>query len=186
MTVSKISPTIKQTPTSKIATISAGCFWGVERIYKNQFKEGIVDLKVGYANGNADDYRNPDYATVKSGVTNFAESLQISYEPSIITYRQLVELFFRMHDPTHLNHQGHDYGTQYRSLILVESDEEANIAHEELEKAQKVWYPNHEIVTKVETLQSFFDAEDYHQRYFEVHPEKKGCPTHFVRTIPKK
>ncbi|GMM37087.1 peptide-methionine-S-sulfoxide reductase [Saccharomycopsis crataegensis] len=186
MSVSKISPTLKVLEGSQLLTIAAGCFWGVEHIYRKNFQDkGIYDLKVGYANGDIANYKNPDYKTVCTGATNFAEALQVSFDPAKISYRELVAFFFRMHDATHLNHQGPDQGTQYRSAIFVNDEKQLSVAKEELEKAQKEWYPNHKIVTQIEYLDSFWDAEEYHQEYLTNNPTGYACPSHFIRTTPK-
>lgn len=183
--MSLVSPTIKRLDDSKIATFAAGCFWGVEHIYRKHFGNRIIDVKVGYANGNSKTYDNPTYDIVKQGSTGFAEAVQILYDPKAVLYQQLVEFFFIMHDPTHLNHQGPDQGTQYRSGIFVNNDLELRTAESELEKSQKKWYPNHKIVTIIEKLQNFYDAEDYHQKYLINNPTGYACPSHFIRKTPK-
>lgn len=180
-----ISPTLKINEGDKVATFAAGCFWGVENVYRKRFGDRFTDAKVGFANGNSSDYANPSYKTVRAGGTDFAEGIQILYDPKKLLFRELVEFFFVMHDPTHLNHQGPNEGTQYRTGIFVNDDAELAIAKEELEKAQKKWYPNHKIVSVIEKLQNFYDAEDYHQKYLIKNPTGYECPTHFIRTTPK-
>ncbi|GMG37525.1 unnamed protein product [Ambrosiozyma monospora] len=178
-----ISKTLKTTSTSQICSVAAGCFWGVEHLYLKHFKEqGIIDTKVGFANGSTNE---PSYKAVCTGETNHAETLQISFEPSKITYSKLIEFFFLIHDPTTLNFQGPDQGTQYRSAIFTHDEEQRKVALDELSKAQKKWYPNHKIVTSVEPIQSFWDAEEYHQKYLIVNPNGYHCPSHFIRTTPK-
>ncbi|KAG7707084.1 hypothetical protein KL931_002954 [Ogataea haglerorum] len=180
--MSAISKTLKTTPSSQVLSVAAGCFWGVEYLYKKHFKDQIIDTKVGYANGTAS---NPDYKLVCTGSTNHAETLQVSFEPSKVSYRTLVDFFFVMHDPTTVNAQGTDIGTQYRSAIFTHSEEQEKIAREALEYAQKKWYPNDKIVTTIEPIKTFWDAEEYHQQYLIKNPERHLCPTHFVRTTPK-
>ncbi|PIS53730.1 peptide-methionine (S)-S-oxide reductase [Candidozyma auris] len=120
--MSVVSPTIKTTGTSKLLTVGAGCFWGVERVFNKYFKDkGLVDSKVGYANGLKSVSPPVSYEKVCSGSTNFVEALQISYEPSQVSLRDLLDIFFRIHDPTQVNAQGPDIGTQYRSAIMTHS-----------------------------------------------------------------
>lgn len=113
-----------------------------------------------------------------------AEALQILYDPSQITYRQLIEYFYRMHDPTTLNSQGPDRGTQYRSAIFTHDAEQEATAKHVTELAQKQWYKNQEIKTQILPAGEWWDAEDYHQRYLEMNPGGYDCPTHFVRNYP--
>lgn len=183
--MSVISPTIKTSPTSKLITVAAGCFWGVERAFSKQFKDkGILDAKVGYANGNKA-FGPVTYKTVCSGSTNYAEALQISYEPSQLPASDILSIFFRIHDPTTVNAQGPDHGTQYRSAIFVHNEEDLKLAKDIKEEFQTEWYPKDKIVTQIETIDSWYDAEDYHQEYLDKNPGGYECPTHFLRTKPK-
>ncbi|ODV83898.1 hypothetical protein CANARDRAFT_202061 [[Candida] arabinofermentans NRRL YB-2248] len=179
---STISKTLKTSSTSQIATVAAGCFWGVEHIYLKNFKDRLLDTKVGYSNGSAE---SPSYKAVCTGNTNHAEALQISFEPTKITYKELIEFFFLMHDPTTLNSQGPDIGTQYRSIILTHDDNQVKIANEVLKEMQVKWYPNDKIVTVIEPIKNFYDAEEYHQLYLFENPSGYQCPSHFIRTTPK-
>ncbi|CAK9440480.1 uncharacterized protein LODBEIA_P45770 [Lodderomyces beijingensis] len=180
-----ISPTLVQTSTSKIITLAAGCFWGVEKVFKKQFAgKGLVDIKVGYANG-IPTVGNINYEKVCSGSTNFVESVQLSYEPSKLKIEDIYDIFFRMHDPTTVNSQGPDTGTQYRSAILTSDEEQNKIAWDTKEKFQKEWYPHHKIATIIEPIKIWYDAEDYHQSYLEKNPGGYECSTHFLRTKPK-
>lgn len=179
----KILPNLKRLEGSQIFTIAAGCFWGVEQIYRRHFP--LIDARVGFANGNVEKYGVPSYRAVCNGNTGFSESLQVSYDPNQVSFRELSAFFFRMHDATQLNRQGPDVGTHYRSAIFVNNDEELKIAQEEMEIAGKKWYPHHTIVTKIEHLKNFYDAEEYHQEYLEKNPMGYECPTHFVRVKPK-
>ncbi|KAH3671106.1 hypothetical protein OGAPHI_000817 [Ogataea philodendri] len=179
--MSAISKTLKTTPTSEVISVAAGCFWGVEHIYNKQFNGKILDTKVGYANG---DLENPDYKTVCTNTTNHAETLQISYEPTKVSYKSLVDFFFLIHDPTQLNYQGPNVGTQYRSAIFTHSQEQDKIARESLQEAQKKWYPNDKIVTVIEPIKTFWDAEEYHQLYTVKNPTAH-CAAHSIRTTPK-
>lgn len=183
--MSVVSPTIKTTSTSKLITVAAGCFWGVERVFTKYFQgKGLVDAKVGYANG-IKSVGHVDYKSVCSGSTNFAEALQISYEPSQVSLNDILDIFFRIHDPTTVNAQGPDHGTQYRSAIFTHNEEDLSIAKEIKEQFQKEWYPNHKISTQIEPIEIWYDAEDYHQEYLDKNPGGYECPTHFLRTKPK-
>lgn len=183
--MSLVSPTLKTTSTSRLITVASGCFWGVERVFTKYFKgKGLVDAKVGYANG-LESAGAVSYEKVCSGATNFVESLQISYEPSEVTLAELLDIFFRTHDPTTVNAQGPDVGTQYRSALLTHTDEDLKVSKEVLDKFQKEWYPNDKIVTVIEPLKVWYDAEDYHQKYLVKNPGGYECPTHFLRTQPK-
>ncbi|GMG21949.1 unnamed protein product [Ambrosiozyma monospora] len=182
VSISPISKSLKQTQESQICSVSAGCFWGVEHLYNKHFKNRVQDTKVGYANGHI---IAPSYKQVCNNTTSHAETVQISFDPSVVTYKELIEFFFLMHDPTTLNEQGEDQGTQYRSAIFVHDDEQLRVVKDEvLPQTQKQWYPNHKIVTVVEPIQCFWDAEEYHQKYL-VNNEGQPCATHFVRTVPK-
>lgn len=176
-----VSRSLKTTPTSHLCTVAGGCFWGTQHLFDKTLGDRIIDTEVGFANGTAS---HPSYKQVCAGNTGHTEALQISYDPSQISYKELVDFFFRIHDPTTLNYQGHDTGIQYRSAILTHSDEQTAIAHKSLAEAQQKWYPNNKIVTSIEPINSFWDAEDYHQHYQSHHPEHRMCSTHFIRTEP--
>lgn len=185
MSSASISKTLKTTSTSKLITLAEGCFWGVERIYRKYFDgKGLIDIRVGYANGNPS-VGEVTYQKVCSGSTNFAESVQISYDQNEVSTEEILEIFFRTHDPTTLNAQGPDVGTQYRSAIFVHDNDQLKKAIEIKEKMQKEWYPNHKIVTIIEPIQTWHDAEEYHQLYLQKNPEGYECPSHFLRTKPK-
>ncbi|CAH2354398.1 peptide methionine sulfoxide reductase [[Candida] railenensis] len=183
--MSKVSPTLKVTSSSKLITLAAGCFWGVERALKKPFEgKGLVDIRVGYANGIAS-IGPVTYEKVCSGSTQFVEAVQISYEPEKLALVDLLEIFFRIHDPTQANGQGPDIGSQYISAIYTHSDEQTKVAQEIKEKMQKEWYPNHKIATVIEPIKIWYDAEAYHQQYLDKNPGGYECPTHFLRTKPK-
>ncbi|SCU86498.1 LAMI_0D02344g1_1 [Lachancea mirantina] len=182
--VSAISKTIKYTAgKDKLLTVAAGCFWGTEHIYRKYYGDKIVDCKVGYANGdeNAKDGNSVSYKRVCSGDTNFAEVLQISFDPKTVSLKELVDFFFRIHDPTTLNSQGPDMGTQYRSAIFTHS--EADLV--ECKKLKGQWQPKwkNKIVTEVAPCINFYDAEEYHQLYLDHNPSGYACPTHYVRDL---
>ncbi len=150
------------------ATFGAGCFWGVE--YNFRRVPGVISAFSGFAGGNVD---HPTYRQVCTDKTGHAEVVQITFDPSKVTYKQLVDFFFRMHNPTQVNRQGPDYGTQYRSVIFVHSPEQRKVAEElkaALGASKKYAEP---IATQIEEAKPFWKAEEYHQRYFE----KNGGPT---------
>jgi peptide-methionine (S)-S-oxide reductase len=185
MTSATVSSALKITPSSSLITLGAGCFWGVERVFKKQFGgKGLVDIKVGYANG-IPTIGNVNYESVCLGNTNFVEAVQISFEPSQLSLKEILDIFFRMHDPTTVNSQGPDRGTQYRSVILTHNDQDNEIAWTLKKENNKGWYPNHEVVTVIEPIKIWHDAENYHQQYLEKNPGGYECPSHFIRTKPK-
>lgn len=146
----------------KEAYFGAGCFWGVEEAF---FKmEGVIDTEVGYAGGDDEDYSNPTYKKVCSGETGHAEVVKVIYNPSEISYEDLVYRFFEIHNPTQFNRQGPDYGGQYRSIVLYKDDSEKESALRII-KELKGGYER-KIVTLVEPFEKFWKAEEYHQKYF--------------------
>jgi len=145
---------------SKTVTLGGGCFWCVEAVY--QGKDGVKSVVSGYAGGNT---KNPTYSQISNGNTGHAEVIQISYDPSRISYEQVLELFWKAHDPTTLNRQGADVGTQYRSIILFETDEERDLAEKSKAAAQKDF--KQPIVTEITKLDVFYPAESYHQDFYE-------------------
>lgn len=144
------------------ATFGAGCFWGVEHFFREV--PGVIDAVSGYAGGKID---NPTYRQVCSGATNHAEVVEVTFDPAKVSYGTLVDLFFKMHNPTTLNRQGPDVGTQYRSAIFTHGAEQERVAKERLEAAKASGRYKQPIVTQIEPAQTFWQAEDYHQRYFE-------------------
>ncbi|KAI7900587.1 uncharacterized protein BX663DRAFT_532250 [Cokeromyces recurvatus] len=164
------------TTKTEIATFAAGCFWGVEHIYNEHFKDIIT--RVGYMGGNIE---NPSYKQIKTGTTDHAEVCQISFDPSKVSFETLTEFFYKMHDPTTINAQGPDMGTQYRSVIFYHSPEQKVIAEKVTKEVQEKHYPDAKIVTEIEPATRFYDAEEYHQLYLEKNPEGYACPTHYLR-----
>jgi methionine-S-sulfoxide reductase len=160
--------------TSKIAVFAAGCFWGVEELIRKV--KGVVDTEVGYTGGQSE---NPTYETVKTGRTGHAEAIQVSYDPAQISYEQLLKLFFQLHDPTTLNRQGGDVGTQYRSAIFYGDEAERLIAErvKRLEDESGRW--PRPVTTTLEPLNAFYSAEGYHQDYLQRNPGGYTC--HFWR-----
>ena len=153
---------------TELATFAAGCFWGVESSFRRL--PGVLDVIVGYIGGTTD---SPTYEQVCSGRTGHAEAVQITFDPSEITYAQLVEAFWKVHDPTTLNRQGPDRGTQYRSAIFTHSEVQSMEAKASMEAAQPGF--RDPIVTQIEPAGTFWSAEEYHQRYFEKKGIEGGC-----------
>jgi peptide-methionine (S)-S-oxide reductase len=142
------------------ATFGAGCFWGVEAEFRKV--EGVVDATVGYSGGALE---NPTYKDVCSGTTGHAEVVEVEYDPSKVSYEELLEVFWENHDPTTLNRQGPDVGTQYRSAIFFHTPEQEAAARASKERAQDRF--KKPIVTEITPAAEFYRAEEYHQRYFE-------------------
>jgi len=168
---------------SHVATFAAGCFWGVEHIFLKQWpikeNKGILNTSVGYTGGDTK-ITNPTYHQVCSGNTNHAEALRIEFDPTKVTYDELVEYFYRTHDPTTLNSQGADRGTQYRSTIFFHTPEQEAIARRVTQEVQEKHFTpkGKKIVTTIETGGPWYDAEDYHQEYLFNNPTGYQCPTH--------
>ena len=154
----------------EIATLGAGCFWCIEACYKEL--NGIVSVEPGYAGGHI---KNPGYKEVCTGRTGHAEVAKVTFDPSIISYADVLEVFFFVHDPTSLNKQGGDIGTQYRSAIYYHSEEQKKIAQEYIDRlnSEKVW--ENPIVTEVTEINNYYTAEDYHHNYLENNPENSYC-----------
>ncbi len=144
------------------ATFGAGCFWGVESNFRQI--PGVIDARVGYLGGTLD---NPTYEDVCTDRTGHAEVVQVTYDPQKVSYEKLLDAFWTMHDPTQLNRQGPDYGTQYRSAIFFHTPEQEAIAKRSKEEAQRSGRFKRPIVTEITPASKFYEAEDYHQRYFE-------------------
>jgi methionine-S-sulfoxide reductase len=144
------------------ATFAAGCFWGVEDAFMDI--PGVLSTKVGYTGGHT---KNPTYKQVCYKDTGHAEAVEITFDPSRVSYRQLVDYFFKMHDPTQLNRQGPDVGDQYRSAIFFHSPEQKLIAEEVMKEAQAKRRDGKKIVTQIVEAKEFWDAEEYHQKYFK-------------------
>ena len=152
------------------ATLAGGCFWCLEAVFDDV--KGVHGVESGYAGGAL---ANPSYREVCNGNTGHAEVVQVHFDPNVVSYRDLLNVFFAIHDPTTLNRQGGDVGTQYRSAIFYHDDEQKVIAEELIKElnAQKIW--DKPIVTQVEKLDKFYMAEDYHQEYFANNPYQPYC-----------
>ena len=158
--------------TSKLAsaTFGAGCFWCVEAVFEEL--KGVVDAEAGYSGGHI---KNPGYREVCTGRTGHAEVARIYYDPSVITFEQLVTVFFHTHDPTTLNRQGADRGTQYRSAIFYHDAEQKEVAERVLQEidASDLW--SDPIVTEISPLENYYVAEEYHQQYYENNSSQPYC-----------
>ncbi len=162
------------------ATLGGGCFWCVEPIFDNL--RGVVSVKPGYAGGHV---ANPTYEQVCGGRTGHAEVAQIVFDPSEVSYSDLLHIFFSTHDPTTLNRQGADVGEQYRSVILPHSDEQRRVAEEVIREVTEQRLYDHPIVTKIEPFTVFYPAEDYHQQYFANHPDAPYCAVVIAPKVAK-
>ncbi|GAA5975555.1 hypothetical protein JCM10908_005200 [Rhodotorula pacifica] len=171
------SQNLASTSSKDEAQFANGCFWGTEHMYRKHFKDRLIDAKVGYTGGHVD---TPNYRQVCTGATNHAEALKILFDPSKVSYAELVEFHFRMHDPTQHDRQGPDVGTQYRSAIFTLSDEQAEIAKKVMSEVQEAHYPNKKIATVIQPAGKWWDAEDYHQEYLHHNPSGYECPSHIL------
>lgn len=150
------------------ATFGGGCFWCTEAIFLRL--KGADTVVSGYSGGDMD---NPSYEKVSSGISGHTETIQIIFNPKIISYEVLLYIFFRTHDPTTMNRQGADVGTQYRSAIFYHNENQKKVAERAKKDAQKLY--KNPIVTEVLPFENFYDAEEYHQNYYAQNPEKAYC-----------
>ena len=158
------------TAVREVATLAGGCFWCLEAVFLEL--RGVERVESGYAGGRV---ANPSYELVCSGTTGHAEVVQVTFEPDVITYRELLEVFFTIHDPTQLNRQGSDSGTQYRSAVFYHSPAQQTTAEAVIAQltAAKLW--DEPIVTEVAQLDTFYPAERYHQEYYRRNPNQGYC-----------
>ncbi len=170
----------EQAKTWKTATIGGGCFWCVEAVF--QELKGVKKVVSGYAGG---DVPNPTYQQVSSGSTGHAEVAQITYDPSEVTFSEILEVFWKTHDPTTKNRQGADVGTQYRSIILYEDDDQKKQAEELKAKLDDSGAFNAPIVTEIVPLEKFYPAEDYHQDYYRQNSRQPYCQFVIVPKLEK-
>ena len=154
----------------KTATLAGGCFWCLEAVFEDL--KGVHSVVSGYAGGTVP---NPTYKQVCTGATGHAEVVQIEYDPNVVSYDDLLNVFFAIHDPTTLNRQGADVGTQYRSAIFYHNAEQKAVAEQKIAELSKTGPWDNPIVTKVEPLDEFYRAEDYHQEYFANNPNQPYC-----------
>ncbi len=160
----------RMTKNYQTATFAAGCFWGVEAKFRD--KTGVVDAEVGYTGGQTD---NPTYHEVCSGTTEHAEAVKVTFDPDRVSYEDLVELFFQLHDPTTLNRQGPDIGSQYRSAIFTHDETQSEIASKHVDTLNQSGRFPDPVVTQVIPAVHFYRAEEYHQRYFDKMGKKGSC-----------
>jgi len=160
----------KRMDTNETATLGAGCFWCVEAVFERI--DGVVDVVAGYAGGHV---KNPSYKAVCTGNTGHAEVAQITFNPEKITYGQILDVFWKAHDPTTLNRQGNDVGTQYRSAIFTQGEEQRKVAETSLKAAGESKLYKDPIVTEIQALDVFYQAEKYHQDYFNNNTNAPYC-----------
>jgi len=165
--------------TSEQATLAGGCFWCTEAIYNNV--AGVSKVESGYTGG---DVADPDYRSVCSGTTGHAEAVRLTYNPAEIGYGDLLDIFFATHDPTQLNRQGNDVGTQYRSAIFYEGDEQKKIAEASKKAAQANF--DKPIVTEITKAETFYPAENYHQEFYFQNKTKNGYCKYIIEPKLKK
>jgi peptide-methionine (S)-S-oxide reductase len=165
-----MSQTVTNSPTSEVITVGGGCFWCTEAVFE-QLK-GVEKVESGYSGGTVP---NPTYEQVSGGDTGHAEVSQITFDPKIIPLKTILKVFFTVHDPTTLDRQGNDVGTQYRSVIFYRNDEQKAVAKQVIKEiaAAKIW--DGQIVTQLSPFKAFYKAEDYHQEYFKLHGRQPYC-----------
>jgi len=156
--------------TQETTTLGGGCFWCVEAVYLEM--QGVLSVTSGYMGGRV---ANPTYEQVCSGATGHVEVAQLVFDPAVVSFRDILEVFFTVHDPTTLDRQGNDVGSQYRSVIFYHSGEQKRTAEEVIRElgADGLW--SHPIVTEIRPAEAFYRAEDYHQEYFRTHPNQPYC-----------
>jgi peptide-methionine (S)-S-oxide reductase len=161
---------MSQNPEKEVATLAGGCFWCLEAVF--EYLRGVEKVTSGYAGGTL---ANPNYRQVCNGNTGHAEVVQVTFDPAVVSYRDVLDVFFASHDPTTLNRQGPDFGTQYRSAIFYHSPQQKEIAEQRIKElnSQGIW--NGPIVTEIVPLSTFYPAEDYHQGYYRNNPAQGYC-----------
>ncbi len=166
--------------TRETATLGGGCFWCLEAVFERL--AGVDSVESGYAGGARP---NPSYEQVCGGATGHAEVVRVTFDPAVLRYEELLELFFAFHDPTTRDRQGPDVGSQYRSIILTESPEQARIAHETIARLEAEKLFDAPIVTEVKPLERFWPAEPQHRQYFQQHPEQAYCRAMIAPKVAK-
>lgn len=165
---------------SEFAVLGGGCFWCLEAAFNNV--KGVVEALSGYAGG---EEKNPSYREVCGGQTGHAEVVQIAFDPAVISYETILNIFFSLHDPTTLNRQGHDVGTQYRSVVFYSNEEQRATAEKVMQKLQTEKLYEDQFVTELKPLEKFYVAEDSHQRYFSKNPEQAYCQVVIMPKLQK-
>jgi len=156
--------------TTEVATLGGGCFWCTEAVFDQI--NGVTKVVSGYSGGTLP---NPSYEQVCSGKTGHAEVVQVYFDPEVVSFKEILEIFFTTHDPTTLNQQGADFGTQYRSVVFFHDDKQKKVAEQVIVELTSKNVYGSPIVTSVEPFSEFFDAEDYHQNYFKRNPRQPYC-----------
>lgn len=164
----------------EVATLGGGCFWCLEAVYDKL--RGVEDVVSGYAGG---DFPNPTYGAVCSGTTGHAEVVQITFDSEVVSFKELLELFFTIHDPTTLNRQGADVGTQYRSVIFYHSLEQKATAEQVIAEMEAAGVWDNPIVTEISPLPTFYPAEAYHQEYYQRNPNQGYCQVVIAPKVAK-
>jgi len=164
----------------ELATLGGGCFWCLDAVFRQL--RGVEHVESGYAGGSLPD---PTYRDVCSGITGHAEVVQVTFDPSVISYRDILGVFFTIHDPTTLNRQGADVGTQYRSIVLYHSAEQREAAEQVIDELQRNHVWDDPIVTEVKPLTTFYPAERYHQDYFANNPGQSYCQVVIAPKVAK-
>ncbi len=164
----------------EVATLAAGCFWCTEAAFS--IIKGVERIEPGYTGG---DVLNPSYEQVSTGTTGHAEAAQITFDPKVISYKEILEIYFSIHDPTSLNRQGADVGTQYRSAIFYHTPEQKATAEALIDELTKEAIWDKPIVTSLEPLKVFYKAETYHKDYYKKHPKEPYCQVVIAPKIAK-
>ena len=154
----------------KRATLGGGCFWCIEAVYKRL--NGVISVQSGFSGGSI---KNPAYREVCTGRTGHAEVCDIQYDPKIVSFEDLLNIFWEIHDPTTLNRQGNDVGTHYRSIIFFHDDKQRAIAEKSKNNLETTVYTNQPVVTEIEPFKSFYPAENYHDDYYDLHSSEPYC-----------
>lgn len=170
----------KENSKKEVATLAGGCFWCTEAAFS--IIKGVEKIEPGYTGGNVP---NPTYEQVSTGTTGHAEAAQITFDPKIISFKEILEIFFTMHDPTSLNRQGADVGTQYRSAIFYHNPKQKEVTEQLIDELNKEDIFNKTIVTSVEPLKVFYEAETYHKDYYKKHPKEPYCQAVIAPKIAK-
>jgi peptide-methionine (S)-S-oxide reductase len=171
---------MSQTDQTEVATLGGGCFWCLDTIFRDL--RGVLKVESGYAGGSVP---NPTYRDVCTGTTGHAEVVQITFDPQVISFHELLEVFFVIHDPTTLNRQGADVGTQYRSAVFHHSPEQEAAAHQVIAEVTSAGLWDAPLVTEVSPFTIFFPAEDYHQGYFALHGDEPYCRSVIAPKVAK-
>lgn len=168
------------TGTREVATLAGGCFWCLEAVFEQL--EGVEKVVSGFSGGHV---KNPSYREVCEGTTGHAEVTQVTFDPAVISYRELLELFFAFHDPTTLNRQGPDAGTQYRSAIFTHSKEQEQTAQAVIDDLTEKGVFERPIVTQIAPFEAFYDGPDYHQGYYRNNPSQGYCQVMIAPKVSK-